>query len=64
LTLTVSDNGLGFVARGHSRSTDSHGLVGMRERAKLLGGRLELRSRPGRGTRVVARVPVVKEDAA
>jgi signal transduction histidine kinase len=29
----------------------------MRERAKLLGGRLEVSSTPGKGTRVVARVP-------
>jgi two-component system NarL family sensor kinase len=54
--LSLRDNGAGFVpdrgAEGH------HGLLGMRERVRLLGGRLRLASRPGRGTKVTARVPL------
>jgi two-component system NarL family sensor kinase len=54
--LAISDDGEGFDAR---RQTDGrHGIVGMRERAKLLGGRLRIESRPGRGTKVTARVPI------
>jgi signal transduction histidine kinase len=34
-----------------------HGIVGMRERARLLGGTLDARPRPGGGFRVVARLP-------
>jgi signal transduction histidine kinase len=30
----------------------------MRERAQLVGGRLEIHGRPGKGTRVVLRVPL------
>ena len=56
LTLSVWDDGRGFSTR--VRRPESHGLVGMRERAKLLGGRLHVSSAPGKGTRVVATVPV------
>ncbi|HET7478766.1 MAG TPA: GAF domain-containing sensor histidine kinase [Rubrobacteraceae bacterium] len=54
--LTVEDDGRGFDAAGIS--PDRHGLAGMRERAELLGGALEIRSAPGSGTRVTATVPL------
>jgi two-component system NarL family sensor kinase len=54
--LSIRDDGVGF---DPGRETEGHhGLQGMRERAKLLGGRLRIASRPGRGTRVTARVPL------
>jgi len=56
LCLTVSDDGVGFVA-AEGRPT-SFGLVGMRERVLIMGGRLELVSEPGEGTSLVVRVPV------
>ena len=56
LTLSVKDDGVGF--SGRPANSDSHGLIGMRERAKLIGGRLQVSSKPGQGTRIVARVPV------
>jgi len=34
------------------------GMSGMQERVALLGGRCQVRSRPGAGTRVVAEVPL------
>ncbi|WP_267242337.1 sensor histidine kinase [Streptomyces sp. PR69] len=40
-----------------------HGLVGMRERALLLGGSLDARRRPGGGFRIVARLPSGGEPA-
>jgi signal transduction histidine kinase len=55
LSLSVQDDGRGFSKR--TRRPESHGLIGMRERAKLLGGHLEVSSAPGQGTRVTARVP-------
>jgi two-component system NarL family sensor kinase len=60
LSLSVRDDGHGFSSR--ERRPDSHGLVGMRERARLLGGRVEVSSRPGRGTRVLANVPLSSEE--
>jgi two-component system NarL family sensor kinase len=56
VTLAIQDDGSGFSPR--TRHAETHGLIGMRERAKLLGGRLEVSSAPGKGTRVTARVPV------
>ena len=38
------------------------GLLGMKERAALLGGRIELCSRPGHGTRVDIRIPLMETE--
>lgn len=57
--LTVSDNGVGFTVP--QSPTDlapagHFGLLGMHERASLIGGRLEIESAPGNGTRLRVRV--------
>jgi PAS domain S-box-containing protein len=57
LMITVTDNGKGFHVSSLSDS-DSLGLAGMRERAGLAGGSLEIESRPGKGTQVRCRLPV------
>lgn len=57
LTLSVSDNGAGFDIQNLS-DTDSLGIAGMRERANLVGGNLEILSRPGNGTQVFFKVPI------
>lgn len=57
LELTVVDDGRGFhVASATSRA--GFGLLGMRERVLALGGRLDLRSQPGQGTRVHIELPL------
>lgn len=48
--LTVRDDGQGFDPGAVSES--SHGIQGMRERARILGGTLAITSRPGAGTTV------------
>ena len=53
----VEDDGTGFDAH-HPRPGDGFGLTTMRERTESVGGTLRIDSAPGRGTRVVARVPV------
>lgn len=50
IRLEVSDNGRGFSA---PKPASGFGLLGMRERAAALGGRLRVTSTPGHGTRVV-----------
>jgi signal transduction histidine kinase len=49
--------------RQDRRSGSGHGIVGMRERARLLGGTLDARPRPGGGFRVVAHLPTGGEPA-
>jgi two-component system NarL family sensor kinase len=57
LSLSIGDDGRGFVTRSAQRA-GGQGLVGMRERARVLGGRLQVTSAPGQGTRVTVRVPL------
>jgi signal transduction histidine kinase len=54
--LTVSDDGLGFDPT--KIGIKSLGLQGMRERAEMLGGQLELRTRPGNGTSIIVTFPI------
>jgi two-component system sensor histidine kinase UhpB len=59
VTLTVADDGVGFAPermaafakRGH------FGLVGMRERVEMAGGRWSVHSAPGNGTTVTVTLP-------
>jgi two-component system NarL family sensor kinase len=53
-SLTIEDDGVGFDAR--RVPADRHGIVGMRERARVAGGALRITSRTGKGTRVVVKV--------
>ena len=52
----IEDDGAGFDPRAVRE--DGIGIVGMRERLALLGGRLEIESRKGAGATVVAEVPL------
>jgi PAS domain S-box-containing protein len=61
LRLVVSDDGSGFDPQSQ-RTVGSIGLVSMSERARFVGGRLTIDSRPGVGTRVEACVPVAGEE--
>jgi signal transduction histidine kinase len=52
ITLIIQDDGVGFDL--HSKESTGHfGLVGMRERAELAGGKLKIESEKGKGTQVV-----------
>jgi PAS domain S-box-containing protein len=57
LELTVSDNGRG-ITPAETQSKKSLGLLGMRERAHLIGGRLDITGLPGVGTTVQVRAPL------
>jgi len=58
----AEDDGLGFDTTVIGQDKRSLGLLGMRERAHLLGGTFQLRSRPGEGTRIRIEIPL-NEDA-
>jgi PAS domain S-box-containing protein len=57
LVLTVHDNGRGFPDRA-MRQENRYGLLGIRERAIMLGGRLDVDNPPGGGGRIVVRLPL------
>jgi PAS domain S-box-containing protein len=57
LILRVDDNGIGFDLES-VRFASGLGLVSMRERLKLIGGRLEINSEVGHGTHLVAAVVI------
>jgi len=59
--LIVRDDGAGFVPpreAGDLTQAGHFGLVGMRERAQFIGGSLEVHSTPGKGTRLILRLPL------
>jgi PAS domain S-box-containing protein len=61
IIVSVSDNGKGFEPLEMMESlprTGKLGLAGIEERMRLLGGSLEVRSEPGKGTTLIAEAPV------
>ena len=63
LHVTIADDGAGFVPPSESDTPDGHwGLRGMRERAELTGGTLEVASAAGRGTRLHLHIPYPGEN--
>jgi PAS domain S-box-containing protein len=55
VSLNISDNGRGFSGASDRKT---FGLLGMRERIAMLGGCLEIDSEAGRGTHIVAWLPI------
>lgn len=55
IEVSVTDDGVGF--EPHQLSQGSHGLAGMRHRLEAGGGRLDIESTPGRGTRIAGYLP-------
>jgi signal transduction histidine kinase len=58
--LSVRDDGKGFDMNGTGKRK-TLGLLGMKERAVMIGGQLEIRSEPGKGTLVFISVPLHQE---
>ena len=61
LLVAVHDDGQGFVPPEQPADLARHGhfgLMGMRERALLYGGKLTITSAPGKGAEIVAQLPV------
>jgi signal transduction histidine kinase len=53
--MLVKDNGIGFDA--DAQKEQSYGLLGIRERALMVGGKARITSKPGKGTRVSVSLP-------
>jgi PAS domain S-box-containing protein len=58
IILDIRDNGVGFDIE-RVRDGGGMGIHNMEQRAKRLGGRLEISSRPGEGTRIKAEIPLL-----
>lgn len=60
VTIRVKDRGKGFIPEAIEKPR-STGLSGMRERATLLGGNFEVKSKPGKGTQVIVNFPITHQ---
>jgi len=60
LLLEIADNGKGIEQR-HLTGKHSLGLVGMRERALVFGGEVQITGRPGNGTTLKVRMPIASD---
>ncbi len=61
LILTIQDNGCGFDADNNS-DIDGFGLEGMKERANLVGGKLDISSRLSQGSSICCKVKMTKKE--
>jgi PAS domain S-box-containing protein len=61
--LIVEDDGVGFDAARPAAGRHGFGLVGMKERAALVGASLDIETTPGRGTTILVRMAVAANDA-
>lgn len=64
IILTAEDDGVGFDCRDKEMRKSSLGLLSMRERAAMLGGRFSLRSAKGAGTRLRIEIPLQEQTNA
>ncbi|HEY94038.1 MAG TPA: PAS domain S-box protein [Dehalococcoidia bacterium] len=59
VSISVNDDGKGFVppkSMGDLAKDGKLGLAGMHERARLIGGKLSVRSEPGKGTKIIVEI--------
>jgi signal transduction histidine kinase len=61
ISLVIEDDGVGFDSSGPSRPSHGFGLLGMQERAALVGANLEIESEPGAGTSILVRIATPQE---
>ncbi len=61
IVAVVEDNGIGFEADQEVKPRHL-GLVGMQERAEMLGGKLTIESRRGKGTTILIEIPEIKNN--
>ncbi len=64
LCIVIKDNGIGFDMKNNKSKTgeSGFGLIGMKERAELLNGKLDIISSIGEGTRIILTIPLERKD--
>ena len=64
LYIVIKDNGIGFEADKLKGRTEENGfgIIGMKERAELLNGKLDIISAPGEGTKIILTIPLERKD--
>lgn len=60
LYIEVTDNGIGFSTKKIGKQTGKYGLIGLKERVRLVGGKIIIESIPEKGTKLVITVPMDK----
>ncbi len=60
LEIVIRDDGSGFDSTEANGRAGHYGLIGLRERARLVGGSLEVTGMPGQGTTLTLRLPIVE----
>jgi two-component system, NarL family, sensor histidine kinase YdfH len=58
LVIELIDNGIGFKINSIGKHSGKYGLLGLKERVRLVGGRIEMNSNPGKGTKISITVPI------
>jgi signal transduction histidine kinase len=64
LAVRLKDDGVGFDPDQGGGRGGHYGLIGLRERALLVGGSLEVESQPGEGTALMLRIPLKDGNAS
>jgi signal transduction histidine kinase len=59
LCITIQDKGIGFDVQMAQSQYKSSGLTSMHERARTLGGSVNIKSQPDKGTQVKVRLPLI-----
>ena len=62
IKLTIKDDGKGFDSSDIG-DRKTLGLLGMRERAFMIGGKVDIISSPGEGTSIIIKIPLHKESS-
>ena len=65
IVLVIEDDGIGFDPEAQKRVSEAGrglGLIGMRERAAIIGGNVEVEAAPGKGTTLYVNIPIKRKD--
>ena len=61
ISTVVKDDGIGFNPEENNKGKSYFGLTGMKERVKILKGRMEIKSALQQGTEIVIIIPIIKK---